>query len=310
VVLMDCQMPIMDGYEATRLIRTLPDGGQVPIIAMTANAMPGDRQKCLNAGMNDYLAKPIFKDEMYATICRWVSSKQVSPSSASQSSMISTDATASMKTNLPDERWQQLSTFNTALGLNYVGDNAELYTKLLRQFLNKHREFSSHFQAAIEQANYPEATRLAHNLKGLCGTLGCVELQQRAQQLEQSLHQETANFDPVTLDAAIEQLTIVIAELEAWEENRFQTSASLPHPSEMDWPKFLSEVHQMCENLEMDLGAALGQLTALQVACAHHPEAGEIVDTLSTALNNFDIDRAQQILPRLVHLAESHIPND
>lgn len=72
MVLMDCQMPVMDGFEATRLIRALPQGEQVPIIAMTASAMVGDRQKCLAAGMNDYLSKPMLKEDLYAVIQTWI----------------------------------------------------------------------------------------------------------------------------------------------------------------------------------------------------------------------------------------------
>ncbi|NEQ43551.1 MAG: response regulator [Leptolyngbya sp. SIOISBB] len=71
VVLMDCQMPLMDGFEATHLIRALPEGKQVPIIAMTASAMVGDRQTCLAAGMNDYLSKPMLKEDLYAVIQKW-----------------------------------------------------------------------------------------------------------------------------------------------------------------------------------------------------------------------------------------------
>jgi CheY-like chemotaxis protein len=71
-VLMDCQMPVMDGYEATRLLRQQPHLRDLPVIAMTANAMVGDREKVLAAGMNDHIAKPINVEEMFATLARWV----------------------------------------------------------------------------------------------------------------------------------------------------------------------------------------------------------------------------------------------
>ena len=71
-VLMDCQMPVLDGYEATRRLRRQPQWQDLPVIAMTANAMVGDREKALAAGMNDHIAKPIRVDEMYGTLARWV----------------------------------------------------------------------------------------------------------------------------------------------------------------------------------------------------------------------------------------------
>ncbi len=74
-VLMDCQMPVMDGYEATRKIRGQEKYKDLPIIAMTASAMVGDREKALDVGMNDYIAKPIDPDEMYKTMAKWISAK-------------------------------------------------------------------------------------------------------------------------------------------------------------------------------------------------------------------------------------------
>ena len=72
LILLDMKMPIMDGYEATRLLRRMPQGRDLPVIAMTANAMKGDREKALAAGMNDHIAKPIVIDDMFATLARWV----------------------------------------------------------------------------------------------------------------------------------------------------------------------------------------------------------------------------------------------
>lgn len=73
VILMDCRLPIIDGYEATRQIRCLPGRSDVPIIALTANALQGDRETCLSAGMNDYLAKPFKRNDLQQILQRWVS---------------------------------------------------------------------------------------------------------------------------------------------------------------------------------------------------------------------------------------------
>ncbi len=76
MVFMDCQMPVMDGYEATRAIRDHLQGQPLPIIAVTANAMEGDREKCLNAGMDDYLAKPLRRDSLQKVVEHWLSPQQ------------------------------------------------------------------------------------------------------------------------------------------------------------------------------------------------------------------------------------------
>jgi CheY-like chemotaxis protein len=71
LVLMDCQMPALDGYQATAEIRQAPQGHEIPIVAMTANSLEGDREKCLRAGMNDYVAKPVRRDELARVLSRW-----------------------------------------------------------------------------------------------------------------------------------------------------------------------------------------------------------------------------------------------
>ncbi|MGM9491707.1 response regulator [Ideonella sp. YS5] len=84
LVLMDCQMPVMDGYAATRALRQLPHGRDLPVIAMTANAMVGDREKVIEAGMNDHIAKPIRVDELFATLARWIRKAPVTPAALSR----------------------------------------------------------------------------------------------------------------------------------------------------------------------------------------------------------------------------------
>ncbi|MBX9755394.1 MAG: response regulator, partial [Pseudomonadaceae bacterium] len=78
-ILMDCRLPIMDGYEATRQIRLLPNRVQTPIIALTANALQGDREACLAAGMNDYLAKPFKRVDLQRILQRWLANAALTP---------------------------------------------------------------------------------------------------------------------------------------------------------------------------------------------------------------------------------------
>jgi signal transduction histidine kinase/DNA-binding response OmpR family regulator len=167
-VLMDCQMPVMDGYDATRALRQRPALKDLPVIAMTANAMVGDREVVIAAGMNDHIAKPIRVDEMFATLAKWV--KRSGPV------VVGGDAGA--------ELLQALDGVDTHCGLANVGGNEVLYRRALKLFRQHEADFAQRFGAARRAGDLDAATRAAHDLKGLAGTLGMHELQQAAAALE------------------------------------------------------------------------------------------------------------------------------
>ncbi|NEQ43532.1 MAG: response regulator [Leptolyngbya sp. SIOISBB] len=302
VVLMDCQMPIMDGYEATRHIRALPGAAsEVPIIAMTANAMQGDHQKCLAIGMNDYLAKPIVKTEMYAAIQRWIDPDAAVPT------IPATTEPAPPSDEPVAERFASLSTFVVEVGLRYVSHNADLYAKLLHQFLQTYTPFMVQLDQAIQQGDYEAAVRLAHSLKGICGTLGCIDLQAPAERLEHSLRQQAADFDPAYLATVQTTLTQVLADLTAWEQTQATTVSPAPTTVAIDWAAVSRLIQSLDAALEMDLTAALESLTTLKDLLQGDPEAHEQLNLLTTALDEFALDRAHELAQSLTNLAASHL---
>ncbi|WP_140625771.1 response regulator [Methylibium rhizosphaerae] len=149
-VLMDCQMPVMDGYAATRALRQQPRWRELPVIAMTANAMVGDREKVLAAGMNDHVAKPIKVDELFTTLARWI------------------------------RRPAGTRAARAALG------NDPLYDRLARMFVERETRFLERFAAARAAADGAAMTRLAHDLKSVAATLGAQALSHAAAALEQA----------------------------------------------------------------------------------------------------------------------------
>jgi signal transduction histidine kinase/DNA-binding response OmpR family regulator len=149
-VLMDCQMPVMDGYAATRALRQQPRWRELPVIAMTANAMVGDREKVLAAGMNDHVAKPIKVDELFTTLARWI------------------------------RRPAGTRAARAALG------NDALYDRLARMFIEQETRFVERFTAARAAADAAAMTRLAHDLKSVAATLGAQVLSHAAAALEQA----------------------------------------------------------------------------------------------------------------------------
>ena len=176
-VLMDCQMPVMDGYEATRKIRQNPKWGNLPILAMTANAMAGDRAKVLEAGMNDHIAKPIDFEDMLTKMAFWISpSKPVE---------IKTETSSSTDTDSEQYPWHILSSIHTETGLGICQSRTSLYIRLLSKFRHNQSSFCQSYLEAIESGDLKKAKRLAHTLKGVSANIGAQQLAQQALNLEQ-----------------------------------------------------------------------------------------------------------------------------
>jgi signal transduction histidine kinase/CheY-like chemotaxis protein len=176
-VLMDCQMPVMDGYVATAEIRADTRWKDLPIIAMTANAMAGDREKALAAGMNDHIAKPIDVAAMFATMARWIVParplRQALPGSGSSA-------------GAPVEVLPELPGVDTAAGLAFSNGDRALYLRLLRRFSEGQADFLVRFDAAGHDADPQARTRLAHTLKGTAASIGAQALAVAAGRLEKA----------------------------------------------------------------------------------------------------------------------------
>lgn len=186
VILMDCQMPVMDGYQATALIRSNPQASHIPIIAMTANAMIGDKEKVLNAGMNDHLAKPINVEIMFATLARWINtaSDNISPPLIAESLSSESDQTS----GLPD-----IPGLDQDAGLSGMGHDQALYQRMLVMFCENQQTFAQQFQQACQQNDNQAAVRCAHTLKGTAATIGATRLGQIASELEQHCEEKGYN---------------------------------------------------------------------------------------------------------------------
>lgn len=198
-VLMDCQMPVMDGYAATRQLRENPLYRDLPIIALTANAMTSDRDRTAAAGMNAHLAKPIDVPELYAALSTWI--KPPAPEPEKPAEM------AEMPLELPG--------IDTAAGLAQTR-KLTLYLRLLAKFRDTQgRAFVSECRQAITAGDWPLATRLAHSLKGVARTLGAMELGQAAFALEEACREQNPASAEEKLGVLSRQLEQVVAGLDA-----------------------------------------------------------------------------------------------
>jgi PAS domain S-box-containing protein len=183
VVLMDVQMPVMDGYTATREIRKDKHFKDLPIIAMTAHAMAGDEDKSLEAGMNGHVTKPIDPEQLFSTLQKWIkpSEKRVQD----QQPEVPVEQSESDKAApAEDEFPESLSGFDLADGLKRLQGNKKLYRKLLLSFATDYNAVANEIREALDAVDFDQAHSLVHNLKGLAGNLAATDLQAAAVNLE------------------------------------------------------------------------------------------------------------------------------
>ncbi|MFA7241967.1 MAG: PAS domain S-box protein [Sulfuricellaceae bacterium] len=191
LVLMDIQMPEMDGLAAATAIRALDANAAVPILAMTANAFEEDRRACLVAGMNDFVAKPVVPEKLYATLLRWLSRPgREYPPVTSQPAKPQADARLPA-TSLPP-RLASLPGLEAARCLAVVGGDVAKYQRLLRMFADSHSTDMKQMRELLVEGNTCEAQRLAHGLKGVAATLGARRVADLASKLDAALRRNAA----------------------------------------------------------------------------------------------------------------------
>ena len=183
VVLMDIQMPVMNGYEATGAIRSDPRFEDLPIIAMTAHAMAGDEDKSLQAGMNGHVTKPIDPGQLFATLQKWI--KPSEKRAQVQQPEVPVESPESKKA-VPEENElpESLPGFDLATGLERLRGNKRLYRKLLLDFGAKYTRVGGEINKALDSKDLKEAHSLIHNLKGLAGNLAATGLHAASVNLE------------------------------------------------------------------------------------------------------------------------------
>jgi CheY-like chemotaxis protein/HPt (histidine-containing phosphotransfer) domain-containing protein len=206
-VLMDIQMPNMDGLEATRNIRKNPALAGLPIIAMTANAMSGDRERCIEAGMNDYVAKPIQVETMYAAIARWT--QRSAPSGESGGAGRRMHAAHS---GIHPVAHPGLDPDKAMAGMG----GEDTYLVVLEKFVRNHDNAVQQIRKALDGGDLKTAGRLAHTLRGIAATVGAAPLAKSVRRLEEAIHKNDAGSYARLVATATEELAQATASASAY----------------------------------------------------------------------------------------------
>ncbi len=292
LVLMDMQMPVMDGLEATRRLRADPRHARLPVIAMTANAMQQDRDACLAAGMNEHVAKPINVVEMFGAIRRWSGREEIDLEEIDEPTHVMRQQPVDPG-SLPG-----VESLDAITGLRRTQGDLARYRRLLEMFVRSEADVVLRMEAAIERGDRLTACRHAHSLKGVAATIGADELAAVAATIEDYLRQ---GGDP---DPALEQLeatvSALIVPLREWLEVHPLDSAPTPSSDSVGatgpWRKL---VEQLRRQLDDDDTAARDTLEILDAALATHP-ARPRLQVLRHAIAEYDFPAAKAAVPALL----------
>ncbi|WP_310610697.1 response regulator [Limnohabitans sp.] len=290
LVLMDIQMPIMDGIEATQIIRQMPDKKELPILALTANIFEEYRHRCTEAGMSDFIAKPVDPIALFATMLKWLPKSanispavfQTIPAPASTSSISDTDLYA----HLID-----ITGLDINRGLASVRGKLEKYWPLLKEFVQRHADDMVTLKKLLDQHLIEEPNRIAHTLKGSAGTLGLVQIQTAAGRLEAALSTGETDVTKLIDEIAESQklLASQVGQINLEDENK-TVGCDIPQAN-----RILAEITPLLQ---------LGDFKANQAIKENLPLLRASLDKvqmsyLESAINNYDYPKALQVVQEI-----------
>jgi len=266
--LLDIQMPGMDGYELAGRIRANEKTATLPLIAVTANAISGDREKCLQAGFDEHVPKPIDPQRLYQVLSRYLA-----------------EAEQSQPRKRPDDGSElpHIDGLDSAWGLTRVGGNHDLYRRLLQGYKRDFGQVIEQLQQAIAHEDGPQAQRLAHSLRGVSANLGAEAIAKPAEKLEMAIkHQGLDNLDPL-IQAVDEPLKALMQTLQLNEQSALSASQGAS-----SWPQGVTELRQQ---LQRGSAEASQVLPSLQFICEQKGLAKDY-QALVEAVDDYEFEQA------------------
>jgi two-component system sensor histidine kinase/response regulator len=279
LVLMDLQMPELDGFGATAAIRAMPALAGLPLVAMTAHAMPEERQRCLDAGMNDHLTKPIDPEVLFATLARWTEKK------AAQIREPVPDSNGTFEGSMPD-----IEGIDVKGGLHRVGGNVGLYRKLLSSFASSQALVAQQIGDLLQAGDRAAAERAAHSTRGVAGNIGATALSELASRVEKAIR-ERHEDESLLQDLAKACDSAVAAVRAALPDDVVATTSDVA-------PASTETVSQLLQYLES------GDVAAPDFFAGHRSGLllvlGERGKSVERAIDDFDFDAALAAMRELL----------
>jgi CheY-like chemotaxis protein len=293
-VLMDVQMPVMDGYEATRTIRSNPRFRDLPIIAMTAHAMAKDREEALKAGMNDHLSKPIDPDALYRTLGKWVS--RTTPAKTVKTKEIAVAEPESVLDRENDE-WPTLDGIDVDAGLKRVLGNRKTYRKVLRRFWKDLQGADETIKTLVSAEKYHEAQILVHTIKGAGANLGAEALQGVAGALETWFKDGGKGLPEPDFAAFCRELNRVRDSLSVLAKEKPPSVAEKDEPVVLPSELATDIVRRLREAVEVGDVATLSQIAS--ELSARKDSASGCGEQIARLIDDFDFDGVADLADRL-----------
>ena len=292
-VLMDVQMPVMDGFQAVEMIHSDTTHQDLPIIAMTAHAMQGDRERCLAVGMDDYLSKPIQSDLLFSVLMKWIHPKgqgHVPPL------VLENCAAASKETELPDN----LPGLDILSGLRRLGSNRRLYVNLILQFAREYAKTPQEIREALKQGEFQGIRQRAHAIHGVAANLSAVTLQAAAHELEAAADKESSESITEEVDRferawhEVMESASHLASMRNTKQGESDTQTSLPIDPTVITPLLIRLKCTLEEN-NMEAEDIMEEL------CMHLGTSTKVpgLNVLVQQIGNFDFDQALGTLENL-----------
>jgi signal transduction histidine kinase/CheY-like chemotaxis protein/HPt (histidine-containing phosphotransfer) domain-containing protein/CHASE3 domain sensor protein len=295
IVLMDLQMPVMDGLTATRVLRAHPRFKDLPIVAMTAHALVEERQRSLDAGMNDHITKPIDPDVLFATLKRWAKPRETT--AAPPASKATTPASEIV---LPE-----IEGIDVAGGLKRVAGNKKLYRSLLEQFVNKQGDAAAQIRTALMNGDHELAGRLAHTVKGVAGNLGIGSVQSAAEKIERAIRDKDGAA-PTMIKDFESTLNPMVHSIQRQLAETAPAPPPAPSPAAFDPQAASAAIDRLRNLIEANDGGASDALPPIENALAGVVDK-QLIDKLRDALNDFDFDGALANLAEIAKQGELRV---
>lgn len=327
IVLMDINMPGIDGYETTRRIRNLPQSATMPILALSATLTQGDRQKCMLAGMNDCLIKPVNIQRFYAALIKWLEPADVA-STASQPDLV-------------EERWPNVGC-NAVVDQDHINENsstpvhakqADIFVNLpgidmgsvLERLNGKHDvlhsllfAFNRHYansvttlRANIQRGRPNDLTtawQMVHKVKGIAANLAAMKVHEAAHQLEISIKQGKADDYATLIDSYENALCEVLNTAALLMEQTADETLPTKHNSHVpvESLKINSRLRELSDLIQTNDIKAIAQLNSI-ASLLEDTIVARKINHLQIHLAQFDFDGARKILPTIIALLDIHI---